>query len=292
MAFMGMVFGAVFLIVLVIVLCIIGLLFTVAIILKIVGKVKDSEGARIAGNVFMTIAAVMIAPIILLAGYIYISSAFYSVELPDGRTVKIYHRTVSEFTETIDDYIENGDTDSYEKLETMIRKKPALVYVRDVNLKSILEFGLESGNADIVELALDSGSVLDDPARYDHMSYYTCSLDEYLSDASVRQIEEDDIRIIRLLLDGGCDTDVCKDTICFYSNLFGRAVWTVLYNDDYVTDTELEFIEVITDYGFDHDDSLMLVYDVPSNYLFGPETHEDVRQDENYHELLRRCGLE
>ena len=65
MAFMGMVFGAVFLIVLVIVLCIIGLLFTAAIILKIVGKVKDSKGARIAGTVFMIIAAVMLVPIIL-----------------------------------------------------------------------------------------------------------------------------------------------------------------------------------------------------------------------------------
>ena len=290
MAFMGMVFGAIFIVILLTVLGIVGLCLVIGIICKIVGKIKDSKGARIAGTVFLIIALVLIAPVIALFAYGYFKTAFVEVNMPDGSTEKVYYKTVNRFRDNLIGYIDTGDEEYFENLESMIDDDEALLYYRDNNHRSILEYGLDAGNAEIVEYALDRGSEADSQERFEIMAYVECTWDEYLDWVANRPVTEGDVRIAQMLFDENCDTSF--DTgVPYYSNIFGKAVWAVLYNDDTVTDTEIEFLQVFIDNGWDSDPCVMPVYDAPSNYYFGPETHQDVARDDNYYYVFDIAGF-
>ena len=290
MAFMGMVFGAIFIVILLTVLGIVGLCLVIGIICKIVGKIKDSKGARIAGTVFLIIALVLIAPVIALFAYGYFKTAFIEVNMPDGSTEKVYYKTVNRFRDNLIGFIDTGDEEYFENLESMIDDDEALLYYRDNNHRSILEYGLDAGNAEIVEYALDRGSEADAQERFEIMAYVECTWDEYLDWVANRLVTEGDVRIAQMLFDENCDTSF--DTgVPYYSNIFGKAVWAVLYNDDTVTDTEIEFLQVFIDNGWDSDPCVMPVYDAPSNYYFGPETHQDVARDDNYYYVFDIAGF-
>lgn len=289
MAFMGMVFGALFVGILMAVLGSVGLCLLIGIICKIVGKAKNSKGARIAGTVFFIIALVAIAPVIALFTWGYFKTAFTEVHMPDGSTEKVYHKTVNRFRDNLIGYIDTGDEEFFENLESMIDDDEALLYYRDNNHRSILEYGMDAGNAEIVEFALERGSEVDSPERFEYMAYVECTWDEYLDMVAARPVTEGDVRIAQMLFDADADTSF--DTgVPYYSNIFGKAAWAILYNDDTVTDTEMEFLQVIIDNGFDHDACLMPVYDAPSNYYFGPETHQDVARTDNYYEVWELAG--
>ena len=45
---------------------------------------------------------------------------------------------------------------------------------------SILDVGLENGNAKLVRTAIEHGAVIDNPERYEHMAYVETSMEEYL----------------------------------------------------------------------------------------------------------------
>ena len=285
-----MVFGAIFIVILLTVLGIVGLCLVIGIICKIVGKIKDSKGARIAGTVFLIIALVLIAPVIALFAYGYFKTAFVEVNMPDGSTEKVYYKTVNRFRDNLIGYIDTGDEEYFENLESMIDDDEALLYYRDNNHRSILEYGLDAGNAEIVEYALDRGSEADSQERFEIMAYVECTWDEYLDWVANRPVTEGDVRIAQMLFDENCDTSF--DTgVPYYSNIFGKAVWAVLYNDDTVTDTEIEFLQVFIDNGWDSDPCVMPVYDAPSNYYFGPETHQDVARDDNYYYVFDIAGF-
>ena len=285
-----MVFGAIFIVILLTVLGIVGMCLVIGIICKIVGKIKDSKGARIAGTVFLIIALVLIAPVIALFAYGYFKTAFVEVNMPDGSTERVYVKTVNRFRDNLIGYIDTGDEEYFENLESMIDDDEALLYYRDNNYRSILEYGLDAGNAEIVEYALDRGSEADSKERFEIMAYVECTWDEYLNMVATRPVTEGDVRIAQMLFDENCDTSF--DTgVPYYSNIFGKATWAVLYNDDTVTDTEIEFLQVFIDNGWDSDPCVMPVYDAPSNYYFGPDTHEDVARDDNYYYVLDVAGL-
>lgn len=289
MAFMGMVFGALFIAILVTVITIVGVCLLLGIIFKIVGKTKNSKGARIAGTVFFIIALVTIAPVIALFTWGYFKTAFTEVYMPDGSTEKVYYKTVNRFRDNLIGYIDTGDEELFTNLGSMIDDDEALLYYRDNNHRSILEYGMDAGNAEIVEFALERGSEVDSPERFEFMAYVECTWDEYLDMVAARPVTEGDVRIAQMLFDADAETEF--DTgVPYYSNIFGKAAWAILYNDDTVTDTEMEFLQVIIDNGFDHDACLMPVYDAPSNYYFGPETHQDVARTDNYYEVWELAG--
>lgn len=289
MAFMGMVFGALFLVILLSILGASGLCLLIGIICKIVGKKKDKKGARIAGNTLIVISVLFVAPVIILFAYAYFKTAFTEVHMPDGSTQKVYHKTVNRFRDNLIGYIDTGDEEYFENLESMIDDNEALLYYRDNNHRSILEYGMDAGNAEIVEFALERGSEPDSQERFEFMAYVECTWDEYLDWVAARPVTEGDVRIAQMLFDADAETEF--DTgVPYYSNIFGKAAWAILYNDDTVTDTEMEFLQVIIDNGFDHDACLMPVYDAPSNYYFGPETHQDVARTDNYYEVWELAG--
>ncbi|MCR5592843.1 MAG: hypothetical protein K6F79_03700 [Saccharofermentans sp.] len=289
MAFMGMIFGALFIVILVTIICVVGVCLLIGIICKIVGKVKDIKGARIAGTVFFIIALVVIVPVIALFAWGYFKTAFTEVHMPDGSTEKVYYKTVNRFRDNLIGYIDTGDEEFFTNLGSMIDDDEALLYYRDNNHRSILEYGMDAGNAELVEFALERGAEVDSPERFEYMAYVECTWDEYLDMVAARPVTEGDVRIAQMFFDADAETKF--DTgVPYYSNIFGKAAWAILYNDDTVTDTEMEFLQVIIDNGFDHDACLMPVYDAPSNYYFGPETHQDVARDDNYYEVWELAG--
>lgn len=281
MAFMGMFVGTILLIVTTIVI-ILSLIFIItAIILKIIGKKKDSKKLKITGNVFLVLGILNISPIIIFVGYLTYKSHFAEVELPDGKTKDVSIKSAYKVMELSRD----GSDEAIEELEKLLDKNPDLVFFHDNNRESILEIGLENGDADVVKIAIEHGAVIDNPERYEHMAYVKTTMQDYFGGMIGREFTREDIEIIKILFENDADTSY-KLRVHYYSNAFGMAVWGILYNDGVVTDDELEFIQVIIDNGVTHDDALILMEDLSSNYHFSDEYHSDIKKDDNYYLLM------
>lgn len=281
MAFMGMFVGTILLIVTTIVIILSVIFIITAIILKIIGKKKDSKKLKITGNVFLVLGIVNIAPIIIFIGYLTYKSHFAEVELPDGKTKDVSIKSAYKVMELSRD----GSDEAIEELEKLLDKNPDLVFFHDNNRESILEAGLENGDADVVKMAIEHGAVIDNPERYEHMAYVKTTMQDYFGGMTGREFTREDIEIIKILFENGADTSY-KLRVHYYSNALGMAVWGILYNDGVVTDDELEFIQVIIDNGITHDDALILMEDLSSNYHFSDEYHSDITKDDNYYLLM------
>lgn len=289
MAFMGMVFGVLFLIILVIIFGLMLLSFGIAIPCKIIGKSKRKKGLRITGNVFLVLGIVFTLPFIGLAAFWIWSVTFTKVTAPSGKEYTVLTRDVG----CVISYLDDGSDEAMDKLESLISRKPNLVYWRDNNYKGILERGLETGNLRMVEISLDHGGMFDDPLRFEHMAYIDNSMEEYLGYLSERSVTSDDVEILRLMFSydvelPSYDTDMGY----MYSNVFGAAFWAVTYNDEYVTDTELELMDVLIDNGKDHDPGLLLFEDHPYNIVFAADFASDLVRDDNYYEIVHIANLD
>lgn len=281
MAFMGMFVGTILLVVTTIVIILSVIFIITAIIFKIIGKKKDSKKLKITGNVFLVLGIVNIAPIIIFIGFLTYKSQFAEVELPDGKTKDVSIKSAYKVMELSRD----GSDEAIEELEKLLDKNPDLVFFHDNNRESILEAGLENGDADVVKIAIEHGAVIDNPERYEHMAYVKTTMQDYFGCMTGREFTREDIEIIKILFENGADTSY-KLRVHYYSNAFGMAVWGILYNDGVVTDDELEFIQVIIDNGVTHDDALILMEDLSSNYHFSDEYHSDITKDDNYYLLM------
>jgi len=294
MGFMGMVFGAVAIFVLVCLTVISVLFFILAIVFKVIGKIKDKKGLKIAGTVFIVLGTLFILPDILITGAMAYNAIFINVELPDGGHATV---TTSDYSKLVK-LAEAGDESSVEELDHLLDKSPNLIYVRDANMDSVLEIGLDNGNSEVVRVALEHGSVFDDPAIYDNMAYYKTSMEDFLGGLIEREITEDDVRIVEMMFEEGAATTLYRPDYrgpC-YTNIFGEAVWCILYNDGdnglKITDTELEFLQVFIDNGEDSDAGLHFVQDMPSNYLFPDSYYGVITRDDNYETLMDLTGME
>ena len=286
MAFMGMVFAGVAVVIFIVILLFMIAFLITAIILKTIGKRKDSRPMRIAGNVFLVLGIINAIPVVLIIGSIIFNSLFTKVSLPNGKEAYVSSKDISIMRElAVTD--SNGAMD---ELDELISESPNLVYYLDANLESVLDYGLENGNSEVVEIALNNGAIFDDPQRYDHMAYVHNSMDYYLDELISREITEDDVRIIKLMFENGTSTNYNNSHYSVYSNLFGKAVWAVLYNDEAVTDTEIEFIQVFMNNGLSSDDNLLLYDEKPNNIFFSSEYHADVLRDDNYSRIMTIIG--
>lgn len=288
MAFIGMVFATIFIILLIIYILLILTFFILTVVLKSVSRKKENKKFKIAGNVFLVLGIMfsvpMIAMIIIFASHV----VFMAVTLPDGETTYVPTWYIS----AMDSYVKNPTENSINALEKLLDKNSSLVFYHDINLESILDDGLKTGNADIVRIALEHGAIFDNPERYDHMSYVANSMDDYLENCIGRSITGDDIEIVEMMFENDVSTEL-KNSLgyySYYSNAFGKAIWAVLYNDDTVTDTEIEFIQIFVDNGLSSDTALLLMEELPSHYYFGPKYHADVARDSNYNQLMDIIG--
>ena len=289
MAFMGMVFGALFLIILVIIFGLMLLSFGIAIPCKIIGKKKRKKGLRITGNVFLAIGIVCLLPFVGLAAFWIWSASFTKVTAPNGKEYTVLTRDVG----LVISYLDDGSDEAMDDLEALISRKPNLVYWRDNNYRGILERGLQTGNLRLVEISLDHGGGFDDPERFEHMAYIDNSMEEYLGYLSERSVTSDDVEILRLMLSYDVDLPYYDTNMGYlYSNTFGAAFWSVTYNDAYVTDTELEFMDVLIDNGIDHDPELILFENHPYNVVFASDFASDLVKDDNYYEIVHLANLD
>lgn len=282
MAFMGMVFASAFLIVAVIYLIVTFILFVLMLILKIVAKVKKNKKINIAGNVFLVLWILSVLPLVAIGAYSAYQRTFVSVTLPNGEVKNVWWQDVSE----MDSYLENPDEESLRALEALLEKDGNLVFYRDINRYSLLDHGLKMGNAEIVRIALERGAIFDDPELYEHRAYVMSSMDDLLGERFVQSICEGDVEIVKMMFEKNASTEVKNPPPC-YSNAFGKAVWVVLYNDETVTDTELELFQTFIDYGLSSDPALTVWEEVPSNYHVH---YADVARDENYERLMEMIG--
>ena len=283
MAFMGMVFAGIFLVLFVGYLGLTLLYFVLALILKLLGKQKDNPKLQKAGTVFLVLGIVFAVPLVLLVGYGVIGASFWKVTLPDGRTACVSSADVRK----MQGYAENPDDASLDSLDILLTKHKELVYYHDNNRESVLDIGIGHGSAEVVQIALAHGAVIDNPERYDHMSYVSGSLDSLLAACNDRPVTEDDVKIARMLFDHHAAMTV-KLNAYGYSNLLGEAAWSVLYNDERVTDTELALLQVFREHGLNSDPVFL--------QEFGSAGHPEVTavQDESPSispEGLRFCAI-
>ena len=271
MAFIGMVFVAIFFMMAIMMI----LILITAFILKFVGKRKQSRRMRIVGNVLLVIGFVLAIPVVFVIGNIVYKSKYEEVYMPDGKTAHVSKKYIERMNEII--FMNDEDMDA---LVELLDEEPKLIYYLDDNLKGILEYGLENGDYELVEIAIEHGAIFDNPNRYDHMAYEDNSMDFYLSSIFERTLTSEDIDIITLMFDSNVSMDYSMRYNSRYSNLYGKAVWLVLNNDEYVTDTEIEFIHKFIENGFSEDDKLNL-YDENS------ESNRAVVKDDNYYLLMK-----
>lgn len=261
-----------------------GIVFVlVGVILSSVGKRKSRRVMKIVGRVLWIIGLAMEVPVIILISLYFFKLNNRSIALPDGGTAWVTVSDADKMWELVE--ADNADIGELTKL---LDKNPNLIYYRDANRQNLIDFGLANGNYAVVQLALECGLIFDDPERYEHMSYVENSMEEYLEKAIEREMTEDDVEIVKLMFSSGVSMECSARDDYVYSNLFGKAVWAILYNDKYVTDTELELLHIFIDNGYDSDSGLLLYEEKPSNLSFGEIS--GVVRDGNYSTVLTLIG--
>jgi hypothetical protein len=270
-----------------IVICLLAIpLLIIALILKVIGKAKNLRILRILGNISLVFGILCAIPLVSATVRIVEATCFAKIDMPDGSEKTVASGKVRKMKELCAD----GSTGAIEELDSLLDHNECLVYYYDSDYDTILDKGLETGNVDIVKTALAHGARLDDAYKYDHMVYYHNSMELFIRCMDGRTVTASDVEILELLFENGAATtcDICQATDD-YSNIFGEAVWMVLYdNDDVltVTDTELDFIQVFIDNGGSD-----------SGLRFGTETaiydalyYNGAVMDDNYFALLDMVG--
>lgn len=287
MAFAGMIFIAIFLALILGLIFFMLLFLILSIILKKKGKKKNSRKLKIAGNVVLVLGILCAIPVAVIAWNLIWGHYFREVTLPDETTKWVAVKDLNRMWELVD----SNDTVNISELEKLIKKSPELVHYFDANRRCLLEHGLMAGSFETVELALEYGATFDNPERYEHMAYVDCSMDEYLGMVSSRSITEDDLKILNKMFETGATYDYVQSDPLVYSNAFGQAVWAVLYNDEAVTDLELEFLQVLVDNGLDEDEHFLLYEEKGNNIHYSDsENYEGVKKDENYEAVMKLIG--
>ena len=286
MAFIAMVFASIFVLLLMILVFLMLIFLVLATVFKVVGKKNGNRKFKTAGNVFLVLGIIFAAPLIALTAYSVYSSIYTEVTLPDGETKKVLSQHVSEMEACLDD----PDESSVKALEELLDKDSNLVFYHDINHYSIIDNGIKMGNADIVRIALAHGAIFDDPERYDRMAYVSGSMDDFLEydGCANRSITEDDVEILKLMFENNASTEAKTRKGWGYSNTFGKAVWAVLDYDESITDTELEFIQVVVDNGVASDAEFLFAEEVKA--ALADKYYRDIVRDGNYNQLMSIIG--
>lgn len=285
MAFIGLVFAGIAVIIFFAILFLAFAFTLIAIIFKIQGQRRNSKKMRITGNVFLVLGILCSLPVFFIIGLIVFNFVFQDVTLPNGDVKYVLTSDVKEMKELAF----SSEPNTIDELNYLLDSRHNLVFYHDVNHKSILDYGLEQGNADVVKAAINHEAIFDNPIRYDIMAYVDNSMDFYLDETFGRSITEDDIEIISLMFEKGTRTDYYNENAP-YSNMLGKATYLVLSNDETITDIEIEFIQVFIDNGITHDNRLPLFEDLSINHSFSSESHLDVQKDDNYYKLMDMIG--
>ncbi|MCD7724048.1 MAG: hypothetical protein LUI12_00595 [Clostridiales bacterium] len=274
MAFIGIVILGIILLVLGI-----GIFLSIVFFILAIGrKVRK----RKASGAFMILGILCMSPAILCVALYSLIQMISTVTLYDGSKAVISSKKELEFYELIKkDTVTDSDL---EAIEELLLDTPNLIYCLDANLNGMIDFGLSKGDYDLVEMALKYGAVFDDARKYEHTGTNN-SMEFYLDEMIGRTLTSGDIDILNRMFENNAAMEFGGKGY-YYSNYFGMACWNVLYNDETVTDAELEFVKVFLNNGFYNDEGFVLCEDIPDNHYFGDNYHFDVIKDANYYELV------
>ncbi len=285
MAFIGLFFLFAFIGVLMVIFVLMLVFYIAAFLQKRAGNRTGNRKKKILGNVFLGLGLLFTLPLVGIAGFIGFHHLFDSIVLPNEETVYVLDSRVDRLQELL----ELTEEDATKKIDRLLEQEPHLIHYHDANHDGILDYGLNAGNAELVEIALAHGAVFDDARKFEHRAYVEGSMDEYLGNLMTRPATEGDVEIIRAMFEHGASSKLKITDNEVYSNVFGKAVWAVLYNDETVTDGELEFLQVLIENNYASDNVLVLYEDKPSNVSFG-NVHQNVRRDENYQRVMDLIG--
>lgn len=277
MAFAGMFLLAIF-------IAIIAGLVIFTLLFLILAFIFKKKGKKKTGRVMLVLGIICAIPLVIVIGYFAYTRMYDKVTLPDGSEKIVLEKDVDRMWELID---ENTD-DSVALIAELLEKDPDLVYYRDANRRGLLDHGLKLGNYEMVELALQYGASFDEPTMYEYRTNTKCSMEEYLDNIYYRSLTEDDVKILRKLTEEA-STDYIIEKPLVYSNAFGQAVWVILYNDEMVTDIEIDFIKVLIEHGIDSDEYLLLYEEMGNNISYS-DREFSVEKDENYEKVMVMIG--
>lgn len=164
MAFMGMVFGIIFLIFIAVVAIVVFILLIVATILLICKRKKPAI-------ILYSIASVPVVISTVVIGIFIYKLNFPRYDTYDGHKVTISLSKSKKMKELI-------EADDMEGLDRLLDRNPELIYYLDNNHVNLLDYGLYNCNIEIMEIALDHGARFDDENAYD-MLVYNSSLDGF-----------------------------------------------------------------------------------------------------------------
>lgn len=213
MAFMGlMVVG--------VILMILGFLTLTGIILMILGIVLRLKKHKKASKVLFIAAAGMLG-IVILVVTLSVMPRPSTVDTPTGEAVIM--------PSWIEEYQECLETQDMDGLRKLVARHPDMIYYYDANYVMLLDYGLYNCDIEIMQIALDSGAVFDEPLRYDHMIFYT-SLDSFFSDLDYPDWEKAPEELVKK----GETTERMLDAVAFAIDHGAAVKWNV--NNDYQND--------------------------------------------------------
>ncbi len=277
MAFAGMFLLAIF-------IAIIAGLVIFTLLFLILAFIFKKKGKKKTGRVMLVLGVICAIPLVIVVGYFAYTRMYDKVTIPDGSEKLVLEKDVDRMWELIE---ENTD-ESVDLIAELLEKNSDLVYYRDANRRGLLDHGLIRGNYDMVKLAIQYGASFDDLEMYQYRSCAKCSMEEYLDNIYNRPLTENDVKLLRMLTEEA-STDYILNNPLVYSNAFGQAVWVVLYNDETVTDIEIEFLEVLIDHGIDSDEYLLLYEEMGNNISYSDRVFSVVK-DENYEKVMAMIG--
>lgn len=155
MAFAGMFLAAIFIIIALIA-------YAIALVEFIVGLVLLRKKKKIPGIILLVLSAIPAIVTIVFMSVTAVQNHFREFETYDGGTVTVNMTYVNR----MQDLLRKKDMDGLDKL---LDDHPELIYYRDINNTTLLEFGVRSCSVEVMEIAYDHGARFDEKTVFDHL---------------------------------------------------------------------------------------------------------------------------
>jgi|GEM_PF-1405810 len=293
-----------FFVLIIAILFMIALYFIAGLILRIAGGKRKERAMKNVGRVFLIIAVLHVAVAVGIFMWFIYKATHRDVTLENGQTVTIGTDDVADVRE----YVKNHQND---KLVELLESTPGLAEYRDSERNDLLTYGMIYRNVEAMELAVEYGFEFDNPDKYrnkkvDAINSFDCYFREikdaetsllYDDEAPEHLINEDDVEVVKFMLEHGASTKTEDEAYIGYDytevkepNLLYLAVWTVISQENSISDADIEFVRAFIDYGFSKNVATYYGNDLYTTTIERIEEYENkgntIEKDDNFYELM------
>lgn len=251
MAFMGMIWGVIFLIIAtIVIIAIIGTIVT-CIVAGIVFLINKNKKAAI---IPFSIAGSIIGLFFIIALIGNVSSRFHTVEAPDGRKTTVSSQLYYDYLTALTDYDEeDSHLTAREKLQSFINEEPVLVHCVNSHHRTVLDYALEYCDTEMIMFSVEKGAVLDNCGyALPYKASLECLYGGHTSGDGYKQHGlppfEDMYAMTEYLIDNGAKLEWQPGSYDDYPNVLFEAIIYICY-DNYVEKKELKLLKLIIDSG-------------------------------------------